>query len=109
MTVEPGLDLHEWETRWAELQEMAQEEPDRALPEIVRFIEQALRERAFDLDDPVVTEGEDKDVVANFFAARQIAEAVEDPEASVDPEDVRTALDDLGEIYDYLREDRRLP
>ena len=107
MAVEPGLDLHEWETRWAELQEMAEDEPDRALPEIVRFIEQALRERGFDLDNPVVLEGEDKDIVAGFFAARKIAEAVEDPETEVDPEDVQTALDDLRDIYDYLHEDRR--
>jgi hypothetical protein len=68
--VEPGLDLHEWETRWTELQEMAAEDPDQALPEIVRFIAQALRERKYDLDNPVVLEGEDKDIVADFFAAR---------------------------------------
>jgi hypothetical protein len=35
---EPGLDLHEWETRWAELQELAAHSPDEALPEIVRAV-----------------------------------------------------------------------
>lgn len=27
---EPGLDLHEWETRWAELQELTEGAPDEA-------------------------------------------------------------------------------
>jgi hypothetical protein len=35
---EPGLDLHEWETRWAELQEPAEAHPTRRCPEIVRAV-----------------------------------------------------------------------
>lgn len=35
---EPGLDLHEWETRWQELQDLAADAPDETLPEIVRQV-----------------------------------------------------------------------
>ena len=35
---DPGLDLHEWETRWSDLQDQAADAPDEALPEIVRLV-----------------------------------------------------------------------
>jgi uncharacterized protein (UPF0297 family) len=104
---EPGLDLHEWETRWAELQELAEGAPDEALPEIVRAVEQMLTERGYDLENPVVTDGEDPDLVRDFLAAREIARAAERGE--VEPEDIETALEDLAEIHDYLVEDRAPP
>jgi hypothetical protein len=104
---EPGLDLHEWETRWAELQELAVDAPDEALPEIVRVVEQMLRERRYDLENPVVEEGADPDIVRDFLAAREIARAAET--SQIDPEDVETALEDLAEIHDYLVEDRAPP
>jgi hypothetical protein len=104
---EPGLDLHEWETRWAELQELAGGAPDEALPEIVRAVEQMLTERSYDLENPVVTEGEHPDLVRDFIAARDIARAAEQDE--VEPEDIETALEDLAEIHDYLVEQRAAP
>jgi hypothetical protein len=107
MTIEPGLDLHEWETRWQELQELAADAPDETLPEIVRFIEQVLRERKYDLDNPVVVEGEDRDIVADFLSAREIADTVE--AGAAEPEDVIVALENLREIYDYVVADRRAP
>jgi uncharacterized protein (UPF0297 family) len=104
---EPGLDLHEWETRWAELQELAEGAPDEALPEIVRAVEQMLTERGYDLANPVVVEGEDPDLVRDFTAARDIARAAEQGE--LEREDIETALEDLAEIHDYLVEQRAAP
>jgi hypothetical protein len=34
---EPGLDLHEWQTRWQELEDAFAEAPDETIPEMVRF------------------------------------------------------------------------
>jgi hypothetical protein len=104
---EPGLDLHEWESQWAQLQEDAADAPDEALPELVRLTEQMLVERGYDLENPVVEESEDPDIVRDFLAAREIARAAET--TKIDPEDVQTALDDLAEIHDYLVEDRAAP
>jgi hypothetical protein len=107
--VEPGLDLHEWRTRWEELQEMAADEPDRALPEIVRFVRHALEDdRRFDLSNEVVEEGEAPEIVRSFLAAEDIAGRI-DAGAEIDAEDVQTALDDLREIYEYLVTDRAAP
>jgi uncharacterized protein (UPF0297 family) len=104
---EPGLDLHEWETRWAELQELAENAPDEALPEIVRAVEEMLTERGYNLENPVAVEGEDPDLVRDFLAAREIARAAETTE--FEREDIETALEDLGEIHDYIIQDRAPP
>jgi hypothetical protein len=106
MPTEPGLDLHEWETRWQELQDAAADAPDEALPEIVRFVEQMLVERGYELNDVVAAEGDDPDIVRDFRAARELARAVED--GTAEPEDVQVALEDLAEIHDYLVADRAL-
>ena len=105
--IEPGLDLHEWQTRWEELQDLAAEEPAETLPEIVRFIEQMLRERGIPLDDPVSAQGDDPDVIKDYLSARDVAEAVR--VGAAEPEDVTIALDNLREIYTYLVTDRAAP
>ena len=102
--VEPGLDLHEWETRWQELQDLAADDPEQTLPEAVRFVQQMLEERGYDLVDPVVAEGDDPDVVRDFVGARDLARQVEAGEA--EPEDVQLAFENLTEIYEYLVADR---
>jgi hypothetical protein len=107
--VEPGLDLHEWETRWQELQDAAADAPDETLPEIVRFVGEMLAARGFDLTEPVTAEGEDYDIVRDFLAAREIARAVEAGTDAPEAADVAVALEDLGEIYDYLVTDRAPP
>jgi hypothetical protein len=104
---EPGLDLHEWESQWAQLQEDAADAPDEALPELVRLIEQMLTDRGYDLENPVVVEDESRDLVSDFFAARDISRAAES--SKLEAEDVQTALDDLTEIHDYLVEQRSAP
>jgi hypothetical protein len=107
--VEPGLDLHEWQTRWEELQELAADEPDRALPEIVRFMRHVLEDdRKYNLRNPVVEEGEDPEIVRNFLAAEDIAGRI-DAGADVEAADVETALDDLREIYEYVVANRAAP
>jgi len=104
---EPGLDIHEWETRWADLQDQAADVPDEALPEFVRLVEEMLTARGYDLENPVVKEGEDFDLVRNFEAAREIARAAET--TPLEPDDLDAALEDLQEIHDFLTEVRAPP
>jgi hypothetical protein len=103
---EPGLDFHEWETRWAEFQKLAENAPDEALPEIVRAVEQMLTDRGDDLENPVVAESEDPDVVRDSRRARDRASG---REGEIEREDIETALEDLAEIHGYLIEDRAPP
>src|SRR3712207_6736033 len=75
--LEPGLDRHEWESRWQQLEEDLATDAAEALSEADRLLEEMLGARGYALDDPVAREGDDRDVVADFLAARDITRPVE--------------------------------
>jgi hypothetical protein len=107
VTLEPGLDLHEWETRWQELQDVAAESPADAVPELVRLIEQMLVERGYDLASPVAAGGEEPEVVSSYQAARELVTAYEAGDASAG--DLAGALENLNEVHHHLIGERRTP
>jgi hypothetical protein len=83
---EPGLDLHEWETRWAELEEALAEDPAGALPEACDLIEETL---GLDyLSD---------ELELSYQAARDVADAIERGD-DVDPGDIGAAVENLRAI-----------
>jgi hypothetical protein len=88
---EPGLELHEWETRWAELEEEFADDPAGALPEACDLIETTLGD----------TDWSD-DLEKAFQAAREVADAI-DRGDDVDPGDVGAAIDNLRLIRASLR------
>ena len=104
---EPGLDMHEWETRWQDLQDEAADDPVQTLPEIVRLVEEMVVGRGF-AEEPVTAEGEAPDVVRQLQSAREIARLIDAGEA-VETTDVIEELDGLREIHDYLVQDRTAP
>ena len=107
--LEPGLDRHEWESRWQSLEEELEDSPRDVLPELDGLVEQMLEERGYAIDDPVAREGDDREVVAEFLAAREITRlAAVDPDA-VSPGDVAAAVNGYRSIYDYLLEERTPP
>jgi hypothetical protein len=105
---EPGLDLHDWETRWQSLQDDAADDPVQSLPELVRLLDDMLAERGFQTDEPVTAEGEEGDIVRQLASARELARVVErgDP---VEVTDVIEELDGLRELHDFLAENRAAP
>jgi hypothetical protein len=60
-----------------------------------------LGEAGYDLSDPIAREGEEREVVAEFTAAREIADQV-DRGADVDPGDVASAINGLVALHDFL-------
>jgi hypothetical protein len=105
---EPGLDLHEWETRWSRLDDAAADEPTETLPQMVRLIQEMLEERGFDLHEPITAEGEEPELLRSFLAARELAQLL-DEGIDVDPDGVADAIDDLRALHDYLVVDRAAP
>ena len=99
---EPGLELHEWETRWSELEPMLRDDPAGALPEACDFVEQALTESSIPVDQ---IEGESDELLAAYRAARETANRVEGG-AEVDPGDIGAAIENLRAVYDSLRATR---
>ena len=106
--LEPGLDKHLWESWWQQFDEDVQTSPAEALPELDGLIAQMLEGRGYAIDDPVVVEGDDRDVVADFLAAREITRAVEQ-DKEIEPEDIETAIENYRELYEFLIEDRAAP
>jgi hypothetical protein len=105
VSIEPGLDLHEWETRWQELQDLAAESPADALSEMVRLAEQMLVERGYAVDSATAIEGDD--VVRSFVAARELVTQWETGTGTGG--DLGAALENLTEVHDFLLEERAAP
>jgi hypothetical protein len=103
MSSEPGLDLHEWETRWQELEPLLEDDPSSALPEACDVVEQVLGERGIGLER---LGGENDELVAGYEAAREVADRLERGD-QVDPGDVGAAIANLRGVYDALLEHRR--
>jgi hypothetical protein len=95
---DPGLDLHEWETRWQELEAQFEEDAAGALPDAADFVQQLLDAGGMELDEPVTVEGDSPGLVESYRSARDVADRVERGE-DVDPGDVGQAIEDLRTVY----------
>jgi hypothetical protein len=99
---EPGLELHEWETRWSELEPLLEEDPAGALPQACDFVEQVLNEA----DIPTgAVDGSNAELLAPYRAARETSDRVERGE-DVDPGDVGAAIENVRAVYETLRQTR---
>ena len=86
MELEPGLDLHAWETRWEELETALADDPAAALVEACDAIEELF----------VVDDGQNE-LVAAYAAARDTADRLERCE-TVDPGEIGAAVENLRAI-----------
>jgi hypothetical protein len=88
---EPGLELHEWATRWAELEEALSVDPAGALVEACDVVEELLP----------VDDGQDE-LVAAYSAARETADRIERGE-DVDAGDLGAAVANLRAVRAALQ------
>jgi hypothetical protein len=99
---DPGLDLYEWESEWEALEDDLRADPAHALPELDRLVSRMLDESGYELTDPVVGEGEEREVVAEYLAAHEIVEAVERDSDEVSPGDIAAAVNGYRAVFDHL-------
>jgi len=99
---DPGVDRHEWESEWESLAEDLRTDPAHALPELDALVARMLEESGYDLTDPVVREGDEREVVAEYLAAREIVEATERDARDLSPGDVAAAINGYRAVYDHL-------
>jgi hypothetical protein len=99
---EPGLSRHEWETQLAALDDDLHDDPFAALPELADLVERMLTETGYELADPVAREGEEREVVTEYLAAREVSDLVEAVNGEVSPGDVAAAIEGLRSVADYL-------
>jgi hypothetical protein len=107
--IEPGLDRHEWESEWQSLEEQLADAPAEALSDLDDLVERMLVDRGYSVADPVAREGDDREVVAEFHAAREITRLVEAGSEDVSPGDVAAAVNGYRAIFDYLLAERGTP
>ena len=99
---DPGLDRHEWESELQALEDDLRTDPADALPELDGLVARMLGESGYDLDDPVVRDGEEREVVVEYLAAREVAEAAERDSDELSPGDVAAAINGYRAVFDYL-------
>ena len=99
---DPGLTRHEWESEWEALADDVRTDPAHALPELDRLVERMLEESGYELTEPVVGEGDEREIVAEYLAAHEIAQAVERDADDVSPGDVAAAVNGYRAVYDHL-------
>jgi hypothetical protein len=99
---DPGLTLHDWESEWESLDADLRADPAHALSELDRLVTRLLEESGYDVTDPVVVEGDEREVIAEYIAAHDIAVAVELDSSELTPGDVASAISDYRAVFDHL-------
>ena len=105
---EPGLDRHEWESEYQQLEEEIETAPREALPELRDLVERMLAERGYGVADPVAAEASEPEVLTEFRAARETTRMLERGQ-EVGPGDVAAAVNGYRAVYDYLIAERSTP
>lgn len=99
---DPGVDRHEWESEMEALEDQLADSPAEALPELDELVARMLDETGYDVGDPVAREGDEREVVAEFLAAREITGLAERGDDGVGPGDVAAAINGYRAVYDHL-------
>jgi hypothetical protein len=105
---EPGLGRHEWESELQTLEPALEDDPSSALPELADLVERMLGVRGYDVTDPVARAGDEREVVAEYLAAREVADRVEAGD-TVDPGDVGQAVQGLLVLFETLVTEHAAP
>src|SRR4051795_10867926 len=99
---DPGLNRHEWESEWEALEDDLRTDPAPALPELDRLVTRMLAESGYELTDPVVGEGEEREAVAEYLAAHEIVQPPEGAPPPGPPGDVAAAVNGYRAVFDHL-------
>lgn len=105
---DPGLDRHEWESELASLEPELRDDPREALPDLADLVHRMLEGRGFELEDADMPEGEEREIVDSYRAARETVDRV-DAGQDVDPGDVADAVNSLRAIFETVVVERSAP
>ena len=108
IVVEPGVDAHIFETEWAAAWEDVPGEPVESLPVLDDIIRRMLVAAGYHPDDPVASEGDEREVLDRYKA---VHEAILADEFGDDPDDddVADAIEALTDVYKTLSAQLRGP
>jgi GNAT superfamily N-acetyltransferase len=104
--LEPGLDRHEWESRWASLEEDLEDSPRDVLPELDELVDEMLDERGYAIDDPVAARATSA-TSSPTFSRRGRSPRCWPATPTRLARRRRAAVNNYRAVYEYLLEDRR--
>ena len=107
--LEPGLDRHEWESEWQALEEQVADAPAQSLSDLDDLVGRMLEARGYALNDPVAVEGEEREVVTEFLAARETMRLVESGSDDVSLGDVAAAVNGYRSVYESVLAESSAP
>jgi hypothetical protein len=99
---DPGLSRHEWESEWESLEDDLRTDPAHALPELDRLVSRMLEESGYEVTDPVVVEGAEREVIAEYISAHDIVVAMELDSEELSPGDVASAINGYRAVFEHL-------
>jgi hypothetical protein len=99
--VEPGLNQHEWQTRWEALLPDIEDSPAEALPELGRLIDEMLEDRSYE-------PGSDPEIERELDTGRQVVDRLDQAE-DVDPGDIAAAVNAFRSVYETVVAEYRVP
>jgi hypothetical protein len=99
---DPGETLYDWEGEMATLDDELHESPAETLPELDNLLRRMLEQSGYDLSDPVVREGDEREIVTEYLAAHEITTALERDAEGISSGDVADAINDFRELFDFL-------
>jgi hypothetical protein len=107
IVLEPGVDAHIFETEWAAAWEEVPDEPAESLPVLDDIIGRMLVTAGYHPDDPVASEGDERELLDRY---RAVHEALQANELDGDsPGDVADAINALTDVYEALSAQLRGP
>jgi hypothetical protein len=106
--VEPGLDRHDWESEWQQLEPLVRDYPAETLPELHDLIVRMLQERGILDENLVATEGADPELLAEYVAGKDVVDRLERDE-TVDPGDIASVVGGYRSLYEFLIQERAAP
>jgi hypothetical protein len=98
---EPGLDEHEWTTRFESLEPDIHSSPAESLSELDGLVAEMMEARGLPLAEQEGEELLEPDVVRQFEEARRITRQI-DTGDSFDPGDVASAVEGYVGLYEDL-------
>ncbi len=98
---EPGLDEHEWVSRYEALEEDVRGAPAEALSELDDLVAEMMTARGIPLEERDGEDTTEPETIRRFAEARRVTRQIDAGEA-YDPGDVANAVDAYRSLYDHL-------
>jgi hypothetical protein len=98
---EPGIDEHEWSSRYEAIDEDLRTAPVESLSDLDDLVAEMMEARGIPLEERDGEEVSEPETIRQFAEARRVTRQI-DRGDDFDPGDVANAIDAYRSLYDYL-------